>query len=497
MRVRYRRSSRITCLLVALAPLHMMAAAARIPPPAELDDLLRDSRATSWRTCAGEWTVAGGTAKITEGSPEGLIIHRAYRPATMPLAIEVSVSGSGATVLFGLDDTVDATVGHYVRVAGGTLETGLIRGATADELTGRTALPPPRNGWTTLEINIDPSARTYDILANGARALETQELVCPGGWIGLRSADASASFRTLAVRQQPKSDASSPQARELSVHRLRYVRAGAGNLVVYDPERNLLLAMDLRGKVLKSVPPRFPVRATTEVSAGGRAYRISDGRLLVSRGGSSSSDAAPDTIQGPIAHAVAIVADRDGSVYVTDAGSPAVHQVDATGKVVRTWRANLLGGFIAPHGIDLLGTNELVVADYDRVVILTKGKDEESAEITSGAKSIVVEWTLPAAVAPFAEVSEDGSSWRRVAGENGAASSDARKADGKSMSGKGAGRGNAATGKARVVIGNLEPATTYLLRFGPVVKTIPASAGVSRVLEASTLSRDPASAEAR
>jgi hypothetical protein len=161
-------------------------------------------------------------------------------------------------------------------------------------------------------------------------------------------------------------------------------------------------------------------------------------------------------------------------VYVTDAGDPAVHQVEPSGKVVRTWRAKLLGGFIAPHGIDLLGTKELAVADYDRVVILTKGKDEETPEITAGAKGIVVEWTLPSAVTPYAEVSDDGSAWTRVTGE-----------------------GKAAGGRARVVLGGLEPATTYLIRFGPVVKTIPASAGVSRVLEASTLARDASSAEAR
>jgi hypothetical protein len=245
-------------------------------------------------------------------------------------------------------------------------------------------------------------------------------------------------------------------------------------VVVHDPERNLLLAMDVKGKVLKSAPPRFPVRATTQASAAGRTYTISDGRLIVSRGEQSDGDAGPDTVGSSIVHAVALVADRDGSVYVTDSGSPAVHQVDATGKVVRTWRANLLGGFIAPHGVDLLGSKEIVVADYDRVVILLKGKDEEGADITAGSKNIVVEWTLPSAVTPFAEVSEDGSSWRRVTGESAAAG-----------------------GKARVVIGSLEPSTSYLVRFGPVVKTIPPSAGVSRVLEASTLSGDPSSAQAR
>jgi len=189
-------------------------------------------------------------------------------------------------------------------------------------------------------------------------------------------------------------------------------------------------------------------------------------------------------------HAVALVADRDGSVYVTDSGSPAVHQVGGTGAVVRTWRAKLLGGFIAPHGIDLLGAKEIVVADYDRVVILSKGKDEEGAEITSSSRSIVVEWALPSSVTPFAEVSEDGSSWRRVTGEGGIASGGGKIAAGEGKDGPGA-------GKARVVIGNLEPSTSYLVRFGPVVKTIPASAGISRVLEASTLSRDPSSAEAR
>jgi hypothetical protein len=141
---------------------------------------------------------------------------------------------------------------------------------------------------------------------------------------------------------------------------------------------------------------------------------------------------------------------------------------------VRTWRAKLLGGFIAPHGIDLLGTKELAVADYDRVVILSKGRDEEIPEISAGAKGIVVEWTLPSAVTPYAEVSDDGSAWRRVTGD-----------------------GKTAGGRARVVLGGLEPATTYLIRFGPVLKTIPVSAGVSRVLEASTLARDASSAEAR
>jgi len=391
----------------------------------------------------------------------------------------VNCSGSGGTLLFGLDDTVEATVGHFVRIAGGIIETGWVRGLAADELTGRNVLPQTKDGWSTLTVAIDPVARTYDVSVNGNPVIETQKLLCPGGWIGLRSTDASAAFRNLVVRPQPNGTAVTRPAKELSVHRLRYVRAGAGNVVVHDPERNLLLAMDLRGKVLKQAPPRFPVRATREASAGGKTYRITEGHLIVhgDRGGRA------DTIRGLIVHAEALVADRDGSVYVTDSGTPAVHQVDGSGKVARTWRANLLGGFISPHGIDLLGTKELVVADYDRVVILAKGKGEEDAEITSASRSIVVEWALPSSVTPFAEVSEDGSSWRRVTGESGTVP-DERK------SGAGA-------GKARVVIGNLEPSTSYLVRFGPAVKTIPASAGVSRVLEASTLSRDPSSAEAR
>ncbi|MBP1653597.1 MAG: hypothetical protein H6Q28_153 [Bacteroidetes bacterium] len=457
-----------------LVSVSLQMAAAAGPPPIDGRELLREPVGPGWRVSFGGWTLEDGVAQTTGDAPEGLIIHRVYRSASNPMILDVSMSGPGGTVLFGLDDTSDATVGHFVRVAGGMLETGLMRGACMDQLTGRSALPLSADGWTALSITIDPPARTYDILVNGSRAIETQELVCPGGWIGLRSSDASASFRNLTVRTQANTGRASRASGELSVHRLRYIRAGAGNVVVHDPERNLLLAMDVKGKVLKSAPPRFPVRSTTQASAAGRTYTISDGRLIVSRSEQSDGDAGPDTVGSSIVHAVALVADRDGSVYVTDSGSPAVHQVDATGKVVRTWRANLLGGFIAPHGVDLLGSKEIVVADYDRVVILLKGKDEEGADITAGSKNIVVEWTLPSAVTPFAEVSEDGSSWRRVTGESAAAG-----------------------GKARVVIGSLEPSTSYLVRFGPVVKTIPPSAGVSRVLEASTLSGDPSSAQAR
>ncbi len=460
--------------LIVSVILTVTAVAAPVAPPADPGDLLRDPVETAWRRCSGTWKLADGMAQITADSPEGLIIHRMYRSAAVPLIIEAGMTGSGATVLFGLDDTADATVGHFVRVTAMTIETGLMRGSRADELTGKNSLPPPIDGWMTLAISIDPRARTYDIHVNGAPVVETQELVCPGGWIGLRSTDASASFRNLVVRPGPNPGQAFRASREPSMHRLRYVRAGAGNVVVHDPERNLLLAMDLKGKLLNQVPPRFPVRATTEVSAGGRTYRISDGRLIVSLREASAGDGSPDTVRGPLVHAAALVADRDGSVYVTDTGDPAVHQVDASGTILRTWKARLIGGFIAPHGIDLLGAKEIVVADYDRVVILPKGKDEEAAEITAGARSIVIEWTLPSAVTPYAEASEDGSSWRRVTGESPAGS-----------------------GKAKVVIGNLEPSTGYLIRFGPVVKTIPASAGVSRVLEASTLSRDPSSAEAR
>jgi hypothetical protein len=413
-------------------------------------------------------------AQITSSSTQGFIIHRRYRSAETPIRIDVQLSGSGATVLFGLDDTVDASVGQFVRIADGMIEAGRLRGTSAVELTGRASLPPSDDGWISLSIRINQPASTYDVLINDTLAMERQELVCPGGWIGLRAPDASGSFRHLVVRQQPIVGQAARRGPEMSVHRLRYVRAGAGNLVVHDPERNLLLAMDLKGKVLKSAPPRFPVRATTEASAGGKTYRISNGRVTVTPGNGADGSSRTDTIGGPITHAVALVADRDGSVYVTDAGDPGVHQIGPGGRVVRTWKARLLGGFIAPHGIDLLGTKELAVADYDRVVILAKGKDEENPEITPGSKSVVVEWTLPSAVAPYAEVSEDGVAWRRVTGES-----------------------PAGGGKARVVIGGLEPATTYLVRFGPVVKTIPVSAGVSRPQEASTLWRDPSSAEAR
>ena len=486
MRVRFTSCGVVLIASLVFTSLPTATVAALASPPTDGKDLLGQSVETAWRQCSGQWKLADGVARTTGHSPKGLIVHRAYRSAAAALTIEVSIFGSGGTILFGLDDTAEATVGHFVRIAGGTIETGWIRGASADELTGRSALPPTTEGWTMLAINTDPQAHTYDISVGGAPVVETQQLLCPGGWIGLRSTEGSTSFRNLVVHSQPNAGQASRPSSELSVHRLRYVRAGAGNVVVHDPERNLLLAMDLKGKVLNQAAPRFPVRATTEVTAGGKTYIISNGRLIVSREGEARSD----TVRGPIVHAVALVRDRDGSVYVTDSGSPAVHQVGGTGAVVRTWRAKLLGGFIAPHGIDLLGTKELVVADYDRVVILTKGRSEDNGEITSSSRSIIVEWALPSSVTPFAEVSEDGSSWRRVTGDGGIASAEGKTAAGEGKDGPGA-------GKARVVIGNLEPSTSYLVRFGPVVKTIPASAGISRVFEASTLSGDPSSAEAR
>jgi len=413
------------------------------------DGFERDSLGTDLIPISGEWTIGEGTLGITTGEFDQALATSFYAYDSSPYRIEVHLRGSRAGLLFSMDSRSTHALSHMVRFEARSILTGYFD--VTEEFITTNLFPSPASPeeWTTLRVDVDPATRSYEVRVNGIAAGRDTILVFPSGYVGLQASAGTSQFtRLLVTGSGSTSSPRRPGIRSVaSFQHVAFVRAGKGNVVIYNPDLEMYQALDLEGRILALDPAPRPPPADTHRRAHNLTYEIQDSIILVT----DRTSGRVDTVREQLIRPTSLVVERDSSFYVADPGARAVHHFSRGGEHLGSFTGSSFGGLHAPRGIDLFGDDEIVIADYNRLVFVKRSLADPLPEIiVRGPREISVSWGRFLNESPSVAYARDGGTWKTIRG---------------SVTGD--------ASRNRVRLSGLRPLTRYTLRTDPTLRSIP------------------------
>ncbi len=443
------------------------------------DDFQQLALDPKWHPASSEWKLLGGVLTCDTKQYDQLLSASYYIYGQKSFTIEVTLRGNRAGVYFSLDDTASKALSHMVRFDERTLLTGYFNGAGEYVATNTYETLRSLTDWTVLRLEINPRQRRYDVYVNERRAITDTILKFPSGWFGLQASDGLSEFKSIRVssdQYQGKLDGLG-KGNTVSFNHIRSIMVGKQFISVYDQERDRVQIFDSEGRVQSSRRVKGPILQPPVASVNKRTYHIERSQVVVK----DATGAIIDSIKDRLAQPSAILADSSG-VYVADIGINGIMKFSHDGKFLAEFTASTLNGFIAPRGMDFFGKDEILVADYNRIVRVPKSLTEEhpSVQMPSPSEAHI---TWPRTVSDKPPVNATGrwnpergvlqlksdseSEWTTVSAEM----LDLRKT-------------NSAT------LTNLKPLTRYSYRVSAPFKTIPPSKEFSREFRFTTSPSD-------
>ncbi|MGB6123266.1 MAG: hypothetical protein WBG80_15275 [Bacteroidota bacterium] len=413
------------------------------------DGFQRDSLGADLIPISGNWTIGKGTLAITTGEFDQLLATSFYAYDSSPYAIEARLRGSRAGLLFCMDDRSTHALSHMVRFEGKNILTGYFDVTGEFITTNLFDSPVSPEEWTTLRVEVDPPAGTYEVRVNDVPAGRNTMLVFPSGYVGLQASTGTSEFTRLQVTGTgSKSTPRRPRSRsQASFQHVAFVRAGQGNVTIYNPDLEMYQALDLQGRILALDPARRPPPADTRRRAHNLTYEIEGTLVLITDRTSGRVDTVRDQLVSP----ASLVVERDSSFFVADPGARAVHHFSREGAHLESFTGSSFGGLLAPRGIDLFGSEEIVIADYNRLLFVKRSLADALPEIRiRGPREISVSWNRTQNESPSVDYARDGRDWKTI-------------------------RGSVSENRMRntVRLSGLRPLTRYTLRAHPTLKSIP------------------------
>lgn len=363
------------------------------------------SGTSMWHALSGEWKFTPGVASITSEHYERILASTFATHGEGPWTIEVSLRGAHAGIVFGLEDTSAKAFCHVVRLDENSVLSGYLDAAGG--FTARDVFFVSRSAsdWTTLRVDVDPPGGTYDVLVNGVKVGTDTSLLFPSGHIGLEGSDGSCEFRSVTVRGLTRHPAAREFKRGAHVHftHVSFIRGGRNNVVIYNVETQSYQAFDMQGKLLRQQKAPRPRDPGPSARANGLQY-------TADREGITVSDGARGVIRKiplPFGLPSSMLVDRTGAMYVADGARHALVRVSADGELAGTFTARCVGGLLGPRGMDFYGSDEIVIADDNRIIFI--GRDlRDSVEIRAqGARTLSVSWNAVGTRRPLVRYAPD------------------------------------------------------------------------------------------
>jgi hypothetical protein len=421
------------------------------------DGFQRDSLGADLSPISGEWFIGDGTLSITTREFDQALATSFYAYDSSPYAIEGRLRGSRAGFLFCMDERSTHALSHMVRFEEREILTGYFDGGGKFISTKVFISPVSPEEWVALRVEIDPRARTYEIWVDDIVVGRDTALVFPSGYVGLQASAGTSEFTRLRVTgKETKSTPLRPRRRtQASFQHVAFVRAGRDNVTIYNPDLEMYQALDLEGRILALDPARRPPPADTRRLAHNLTYQILENRILIT----DRTSGQVDTVRDQLVRPTSLLVESDSSFFVADPGARAVHRFSRRGEHLGSFTGASFGGLIAPRGIDLFGSDEIVIADYNRLVFVKRSLSEVLPEIrVRGPGEIRLSWDRFLNESPSLEYARDGGAWRII---RGSVSEDRR--------------------RNSVRLSGLRPLTRYTVRTSPSLRSIPP--GGARPLE--------------
>jgi hypothetical protein len=423
-----------------------------------------------WTVASGSWKTDGEILKINTSEYDQLVSSHYYLHGTSPFSIEVTLRGIRAGVFFNLETPDSKALSHMVRFDERSILTGHMNAAgeyTATNVFDVGNLPTE---WTALRIEVDPGRRQYKVLVNGKLVGVDDRLVFGSGYFGLQASDGVSEFRSARITA-PGENTRPTKSKKRTVVRFQhvdYVQTIGKNVAIYNPGEGVQQALDSDGRLVDESVLKMRPHPQREVMAAEYRYVIDGKRILVKNEVGVVIDSITERLVAPscVLTDYATVQNASPSLYVSDPGANAIHQFGLNGKHIRTFTASTVGGFVAARGMDFYGEDQLVVADYNRLVFINKSLKDENPEVGQlGPTRVKIVWPRATPERPSARFSIDGKQWTRREGSQ---------------------QGDRNT----VILSNLQPVTRYSYKLSPTLKVLPPDAGGSKEFRFSTPPED-------
>ena len=432
------------------------------------DQFKRTELGSQWTPTSGAWTIADGTVKITTIGYDQLLASAHYVYGTTPFSLEVTLRGIHAGVFFSLETTDSKAISHMVRFDEKSILTGYMNAVGEYTATNVFDVEKMPTGWTTLRLDVDPSRRRYEVFVNGKSVGVDEHLVFGSGYIGLEASDGLSEFKSVKLTGKGKNAAPGTPRKgaQVTFQHVAYVQTVGQNLVIHDPERGMMLTLDPEGKFLNEFAAKITPVSQREAAAGELRYMIEGKRVLVK----NEQDAVVDSITERLVMPSCLLTDYDlarsqaPSLFVADPGANAIHQFNLNGDIIKSFTAASIGGLIAPRCIAFRDSDQIVIADYNRLVIVKKNLEDITPEVQSlSPTSVAIMWPRSESDKgqPFVQFSGDGKNWTTVKG------------------------GDEGLWHA-VELDKLTPLTRYSYKLTPTFNTIPPQSASSREFRCST-----------
>ncbi len=431
-----------------------------LPPPGSSqttwfsDDFKRIELGPRWKSTSGLWKIDNDKLKISTTDYDQILASPCYVYGTSRFFIEVRMRGIRAGVYFSLETTGSKALSHMIRFDEKSILTGYMNAAgeyTATNVFDVDSMPVD---WTVLKISVDPEKRQYAIFVNGKLVGVDEHLVFGSGFVGLQASDGTSEFASVRVVGQGENTAP-PRPAKGSFVKLRhvgYVQSAGQNLAIYNPEQGMMQTVDPSGRLVEESVLKMKPLPRREVIAGEHRYVISEKAILVENESGTVIDSITERLVAPSCLLTDYATSRQTTptLFVADPGANAVHQFELNGRYLRSFTATSIGGLIAPRCIDFHGNDQLVIADYSRLVFIDKSLEDPRVDVDAlSSDRVIITWPRQSPAGPSLTYSSDGTAWHTTAGK-------------------------AVHWLNAVTLDALTPLTRYSFRPAPVLNVIPA-----------------------
>jgi hypothetical protein len=427
------------------------------------DDFDRPGFGSNWITNNSEWVLENGTVRIETKNYDHLLSSSYYVYNTTPYSFEVRLRGIRAGIYFSLDDRTSKNLSHMVRFDERSILTGYFNANGVYTATNVFEIPEIPKDWTTLRVDVDPVRKQYEIFLNGKSMGTDQNLIFSSGYIGLQASEGISEFKYIKIysKQKPIVPAKPKKDSPISFQHVSYVKTLGRNLMIYNPELGYLQTVDSNGNLIhQKIWDRESPRRT--VIKNYLTYSIKNKKIFIENQKSLKIDSILDRLVAPSS----LLIDKSSTLFIADPGANAIIKFDSNGRFLKSFNAISIGGFKAPRGIDFFDDNKIVIADFDKLVIVDKDLNEITPNIESQSSTEVkISWPCAVGKISAIEYAADGEKWKKQ---------------------------NAKVLNERnyVTLRNLQPLTRYSFKVSPVLRVIPSDKSQSREFRFTTAPKE-------
>ncbi len=284
-----------------------------------LDDFEGESIRASWKTIAGDWSVAAENL-VSGGTTNPLAIaNDCYVMRTKPYTIEARMKGGNGGVIFCLEDPARIANAHVVQFMGNDIVSGYLTydGKMVDTRHVEYIVP---SAHVRLRIDVDPLKRTYEVFIQD-RSIALENLRFRSGYSGCIATKPGVQFDYFQILGVGQRDIPSAylKSNDLQIDHLSYMALMDENMLLVNPVLGAVQRVNSIGGFILEIPVQGQKSEPRGVCVGpGKKQYIVDGGENTIRIYNRES-VLENMVSGKLKDPRGIAVDDQENMYVVDA----------------------------------------------------------------------------------------------------------------------------------------------------------------------------------